>query len=80
MARAYVTDHSRLPQFARGDGDSGATGAQHLRDHFVGQKELVRVHAVVDHQQERAQPLFDRVQAEACGHLRHLGHQRLRVE
>src|SRR5436305_4218300 len=66
-------------QRARGDRDTGASHAEHVRNELLRQREIVRLYSESAHQQPAGEPLFNRVQRVADGYLRNLRDEQARV-
>ena len=74
-----IRDQAGPLQRPRDDGDGGAGGAEHHRDEFLRQRELLGPHAVLRHQEPPRQPLLDGVHGVAGGRLHDEADERLCV-
>src|ERR1051326_9250177 len=62
---AAVADESGLFEDADGDGDAGAAHAEHVREEFLRERQLVAFEPAAAHQKPARQTLLDRVQGVA---------------
>ena len=62
---ANVADELSFSQRACGDGDRTSTHAQHVGEELVREVEMIRVRAVMRHQQPACRPCFDLVESSA---------------
>ena len=72
---AGIRDELSALQFAGGNGYRAPLHAEHVGEKLVGEVKMIRVGAVIRHQQPARQPGLDFMEAIAGGGLRQLPHQ-----